>query len=188
MEELFSARVPKSSTEVRKVFIHDIEEGGSVGQQEQQVDKRDDEEGDEVKGVVDEIRSNAHSAHETWRWLWDEWRLKLEPVNVRASDKEDSQRTTTLTDNKKRDYEDLQCMMAHALASTTLTNSPSVSGHFTHWWDFRSVLRVVNSICRCTNLFNFWPVREFLVEIHTAKTGLRCCLHPLSVTVDRRQL
>ena len=45
-------------------------------------------------------------------------------------------------------------------------------------WDFRSVLRVVNSICRSTNLFNFWPVREFLVEIHTAKSGLlRCCLY-----------
>ena len=32
--------------------------------------------------------------------------------------------------------------------------------------------------CSCTHLFNFWPVREFLVEIHTAKTGLlRCCLY-----------
>ena len=49
---------------------------------------------------------------------------------------------------------------------------PSVSGHFTHCWAFRSVLRVVNSICRCTTLFNFWPVREFLKEIHTAKTVL----------------
>ena len=62
--------------------------------------------------------------------------------------------------------------MAHALASTTLTDSPNVSGHFTHCWDFDSVLRVVNSICRCTNLFNFWPVREFLVQFHTAKTVL----------------
>ena len=26
--------------------------------------------------------------------------------------------------------------------------------------------------CSCTNLFNFWPVREFLVEIHTAKAVL----------------
>ena len=30
---------------------------------------------------------------------------RLEPDSVRASNKEDSQRTTTLTDNKKRDYE-----------------------------------------------------------------------------------
>ena len=65
VEELFSARVPKSSAEVRRVIIHDIKEGEGVGQQEQQGDKRDDEEGDEVKGEVEEIRSNAHSAHET---------------------------------------------------------------------------------------------------------------------------
>ena len=36
-----------------------------VGQQEQQGDKREDEEEDKVKGEVEEIRSNAHSAHET---------------------------------------------------------------------------------------------------------------------------
>ena len=48
----------------------------------------------------------------------------------------------------------------------------------THCWAFRSFLRVVNSMCRCTTLFNFWPVREFLEEIHTAKAGLlRCCLY-----------
>ena len=35
------------------------------GQQDQQGDKRDDEDGDVVKGQVEEIRSNAHSAHET---------------------------------------------------------------------------------------------------------------------------
>ena len=63
MEELFSARVPKSSAEVRRVFIHDIKEGEGVGQQEQQGDERDDEEGDEVKGEVEEIRSNAHFMH-----------------------------------------------------------------------------------------------------------------------------
>ena len=65
VEELFLARVPKSSAEVRRVFIHDIEEVEHVRQQEQQGDKRDDEERDEVKGEVEEIRSNAHSAHET---------------------------------------------------------------------------------------------------------------------------
>ena len=61
----FSARVPRSSTEVRRVFIHDIEEVEDVGQQEQQGDKRDDEERDEVNGEVEKIRSNAQSAHET---------------------------------------------------------------------------------------------------------------------------
>ena len=52
-----------SSAEVRRVFIHDIEEGEGVGQQVQQGDKRDDEEGNEVKGEVEEIRSNAHYVH-----------------------------------------------------------------------------------------------------------------------------
>ena len=44
-------------------FIHDIKEVEGVGQWEQQGDQRDDEEGDEVNGEVEEIRSNAHSAH-----------------------------------------------------------------------------------------------------------------------------
>ena len=65
MEELFSARVPRSPAEVRRVFIHDIKEVEDVGQQEQQGDKRDDEKGDEVNGEVEEIRSNAHRTHET---------------------------------------------------------------------------------------------------------------------------
>ena len=41
VEELFLARVPRSSAEVRRVFIHDIEEDEGVGQQEQQGDKRE---------------------------------------------------------------------------------------------------------------------------------------------------
>ena len=61
----FSARVPRSSAKVRSVFIHDIMEVEGVGQQEQQGDQRDDEEGDEVNGEVEEIRSNAHSTHES---------------------------------------------------------------------------------------------------------------------------
>ena len=59
--------------------------------------------------------------------------------------KENSQRTMTLTDNKEE-----------RLASTTLTCSPSVPGHFTHCWAFRSVLRVTNSIVvTVPNLFTF---------------------------------
>ena len=58
--ELFSARVPKSSAEVRRVFIHDIKEGEGVGQQEEKGDKRDDEKGDEVKGEVEEVTQRAH--------------------------------------------------------------------------------------------------------------------------------
>ena len=55
----------------------------------------------------------------------------------------------TLTDNKEeklRKMKDLQCVMAHALASTALTDFPSVSGHFTRCWDYPSALRVTNSI------------------------------------------
>ena len=61
--------------------------------------------------------------------------------------KKDSQ--MTLTDNREeklRKTKDLQCMMTHALASTALTNFPSVSGHFTQCWDFHSALRDNNSI------------------------------------------
>ena len=36
---------------------------------------------------------------------------RLESDSVRASTKEDSQRTTTLTDNKKRDYENERSSM-----------------------------------------------------------------------------
>ena len=102
--------------------------------------------------------------------------------------KEDSQETTTLTDNKKRETtktKDLQCMMTHALASTTLTLtcSQSVSCHFTHCWvSLCASFRQLNS-CRWNHLLNFDLYREFLVEIHTAKTGLlRCCLYMSSMS------
>ena len=74
---------------------------------------------------------------------------KLEPNSVRTSKQGNSQGTMTLTDNQEERLQktkDLQCIMPHALASTTLTDFPSVSGHFTHCWAFRSVLRVTNSI------------------------------------------
>ena len=78
--------------------------------------------------------------------------------NVRASSKEDSQRTTTLTEKKKRETsktKDFQCMMTHALASTTLTCSPSVSGHFTHCWVSLCTSCRQFNYCRCNNLLNF---------------------------------
>ena len=65
VEEFFSARVPRSSAEVRGLFIQDIKEEEGARQQGRQEDKRDDEEGDEVDGEVEEIRDNAHRAHET---------------------------------------------------------------------------------------------------------------------------
>ena len=79
--------------------------------------------------------------------------------SVRASDKEENQKTTTLTDNKEERLQktkDLQCMMTHALASTTLTDSPSVSGHFHTLLGFSLCTSCHQlSCCRCTNLFNF---------------------------------
>ena len=81
--------------------------------------------------------------------------------SVRASIKEDSQRTTTLTDNKKETTKtkDLQCMMTHALASTTLTERSHVREVFqvtSHIVGFRSVLHAVNfNCCRCNHLRNF---------------------------------
>ena len=53
----FSARVPRSSAEVRRVFVHHIVEVEVVGQKEEQGDQRDDE--GEVNGEVEEIRSNT---------------------------------------------------------------------------------------------------------------------------------
>ena len=60
----FSARVPRSSAEVRRVIIHDIKEVEGVRQQEEQEDKRDEDTGDEVNGEVEEVTQRAH---ETWR-------------------------------------------------------------------------------------------------------------------------
>ena len=65
VEEFFSARVPRSSAEMRGLFNHDIKEVEDVRQQERQEDNRDEEEGDEVNGEFEEIRGNAHRAHET---------------------------------------------------------------------------------------------------------------------------
>ena len=64
VEEFFSARVPTSSAEVRGLVTHDIKEVNGVRQQEQQEEMRDEEEGNEVNGEVEDIRDNTHCAHE----------------------------------------------------------------------------------------------------------------------------
>ena len=161
VEEFFSARVPRSSAEVRRLFIHDIKEVEGVGQQEQQEDQRDDEEGDEMNGEVkrSEATLTVRMKHE------DDYRMNEDSNlihNVRASNKEDSQKTTTPTDNKKKREttrtKDLQCMKTHALASTTLTLacSPSVSGHFTNLLGF--------SLCTSCRQFNLslYQLNQFL--------------------------
>ena len=52
----FSARVPKSSAEVRRVFVHHIVEGEVVGQKEQHGDQRDGDQEEEVNGEVVSVR------------------------------------------------------------------------------------------------------------------------------------
>ena len=81
-------------------------------------------------------------------------------------------------------------MMTHALASTTLTSFPSVSGHFTHCWDFRSALRVTNSIVVAVPIYSIsdlyanslwrFTLRKWSCEVLS--------LHLPSVAADRRQL
>ena len=46
----FSARVPRSSAEVRRVFLHHTVEVEVVGQKEEQGDQRDGDEEEEVNG------------------------------------------------------------------------------------------------------------------------------------------
>ena len=67
-----SARVPRSSAEVRRVFVHHIVEVEGVGQQEQQGDQRDDEEGEEVNEEVEEIRNSTHNEMTHARAMRDE--------------------------------------------------------------------------------------------------------------------
>ena len=67
----FSAKVPKSSAEVRKVFVHNIVE--VVGQREEQSDQRDEVEEEEVNGDVEE-RQQSEQQMTHARAAWDEWR------------------------------------------------------------------------------------------------------------------
>ena len=156
VEELFSATVPKSSAEVRRVRMLKVS-----GSRNSKV-IRDDEKGDEMNGEVEEIRSNAHCAHATWGWLWDDRRLKLEPVCVTNWQGRET------TKNEGSSMHDASC----------------IGINYGHRFPkrFRSLHTLLGfslctscdqfNCCRCTNLFNFWPVREFLVKIHTAKMVL----------------
>ena len=66
--------------------------------------------------------------------------------SARASIKKDSQRTTTLTDNKKRDYENEGSSMHDdsCIGINYAHMFPKCFQVTSHCWDFRSVLRVVN--------------------------------------------
>ena len=108
MEESFSARVPKSSAEVHRVFVHDIKEVEDVGQEEQQS-------WSEKRSWRDQKQRSqcAWNMKLTMGWMETQtWAKVCVHLN-----KEDSQGTTTPTDNRGerlRKTKDLQCMMAHA--------------------------------------------------------------------------
>ena len=59
----FSARVPRSSAELHRGFVHHILEDEVDGQKEEQGDQREDEE-EEVNGDVESIRETHNNAHE----------------------------------------------------------------------------------------------------------------------------
>ena len=77
--------------------------------------------------------------------------------SVRASNKEDSQRTTTLTDNKKKTTKrkDLQCMKTHAFGINYALMFPSVSSHFTHCWVSLCTSCRQFNCCRCNHFTKF---------------------------------
>ena len=58
-----STRVPRSSAELHRGFVHHILEDEVDGQKEEQGDHREDEEG-EVNGDVEAIRETHNNAHE----------------------------------------------------------------------------------------------------------------------------
>ena len=96
--------------------------------------------------------------------------------------KEDSQKTMTTTDKIRETTKtkDLQYMKTNALASTTLTRCPIVSGYFTHLLDFALYFVSLNQLLSMFPHILFSHVCEFLVTVHTAKTGLlRCCIYTL---------
>ena len=102
--------------------------------------------------------------------------------SVRASNKEDSQKDIDTNWQQKRETtktKDLQCMKTHALASTTLTCSPSVSGHFTNCW-FSLCTHFASSI----QLLSLYPFIQFLTctripcrDSHYENCLVRCCLY-----------
>ena len=104
-----------------------------------------------------------------------------------------NQGTMTLTDNKEerlRKTKDLQCMMTHALASTTLTDFPSVqvTSHVVGIF----ALHFVSPI----QMLSLYQFIQFLTctripctDSHCEDGLVRCCLYTSpSVAADRRQL
>ena len=124
------------------------------------------------KSKRSEATLTTHMKHE------DDYRMNEDSNlshSVRASNKEDTQRTTTLTDNKKERLRKRRVFNAwwpmhwHQLRSQI----PQLFQVTSHTVGFFSLCKSCHQFncCRCTHSFNFWPVREFLAEIHNG-----CCL------------
>ena len=109
-------------------------------------------------------------------------KAQLEPQCVHNY-QEDSQRTTTLTDDKKRDYENEGSTMHDdsCIGITYAHMFPECFRSHHCWVSLCTSCRQFNC-CRCKPFTQISPVREFLAEIHTAKTDhQRCCLYRLVV-------
>ena len=87
-------------------------------------------------------------------------------------------------------------MMTHGIARhcNYTFDFLSVSSHITHCWEFRSATRVTNSIVVIApNLFNFWHVREFFVEVYIAKEIVfthatdRCQMQTIQLQQNKRE-
>ena len=86
-----------------------------------------------------------------------------------------SQGTLTLT-TRKRDYKNKQAKLwlnpQRPRVMECTREFPHAPVHCACCCACRSVFRVTHSIVvNASNLFTFWPVREFFVEIHTSKMG-----------------
>ena len=182
----FSAKVPKSSAEVRRVFIHDIVEIG-VGQYEQQGDQRDDEERKEVNGEVKEIKNSTHNEMTHARAVWDECEPELlsslGPDSVRTL-KQGKQSRDDDTNNKE---ERLQIPTSSAVVRSTTFMS--------HWLMYSWVSTCFSSLrmllclslctlchqfncCQCTKFTHFLTCTRIPCRDSHCKNGLvRCCLY-----------
>ena len=75
---------------------------------------------------------------------------------MRSSEQGKNSQGTLTTEENTLATKELRMMPSCDGIRTTLTDSPSVSGHFAHWWACRSVCRDTNSlVVKASNLFNF---------------------------------
>ena len=161
-----------TSAEVRGLVIHDIKEAEGARQQEQKGDKRDEE----IRGWSEWRGRRGHSKcawntsmtmvwmkTQTWSWAVQCARI-YQGRHSKDNDTKWQQKETTKT-------KDLQCMMTHALASTTLTERSHVL----------QVLQVTS------NIVGFCSVLRR--DSHCGNASFEVLsLHPPSVAADRRQL